>query len=95
MTKDQAQAIAAAIAEAVGPRLKSVHVQPKLHEGIVNARICLWPLSSKEVPEPETFIFNSEELVGVRGRTDSPTGSEPVRPSGWTQLVEYLKALYR
>lgn len=63
LTKAGAKVVAQAVATTLGPRLKSVHVMPKLHEGVINIRCYLRPLRSEEVPEPVPYIFNVEELV--------------------------------
>lgn len=63
LTREDAQRIARANIEACPGRVKACHVQGTGAGGRVKVTVFVTPLASKDIPEPETFIFAPEDLA--------------------------------
>lgn len=63
VSRAEALAIAHVMMERFGPDFKSVHVQPMGTGGKLKMTVFLRPSVSKDIPEPEAFIFGVDDLV--------------------------------
>ena len=63
MTRTDAAEIAAAVRDALSPnqrtRLKAIHVNPRLHDGMLTIRVFM---TSEAAAEPEHYVFEREIL---------------------------------
>jgi hypothetical protein len=63
LSREDAARLAGLLMTAIGPRFKSCHVQGMGTGGRIKLTAFLTPLASKDIPEPEPFIFTPRDLA--------------------------------